>query len=251
MIINHQVASYGVLSSRTCDDEVDLACEEVDMLGYTVLTDFVTRALCLELRDRGMELLQRASDPDDVDVVRAPWHLERRFAEVVTNPRLTDLLDRLLVGRYILNQQNLVRNPAGQRTYSQARFHRDLPYQHFVASRPLALNALLCIDDFSVTNGATLIVPGSHGGASFPSPEFVSRHTKSLEAPAGSLIVMHAMLYHAGGENVSVSDRLGLNHVFTGPLFRTQVNHRNLVERIDQGRYSPGFLSMLGLEWAD
>src|SRR3546814_5583379 len=50
-------------------------------------------------------------------------------------------------------------NPAEHQSYGQGLFHRDLPHQHFVSSRPLAINALFCIDAFLEANGATLVVP--------------------------------------------------------------------------------------------
>ena len=33
--------------------------------------------------------------------------------------------------------------------HTQLAYHRDLPYQHFVSSRPLAISALFCIDPFT------------------------------------------------------------------------------------------------------
>ena len=39
--------------------------------------------------------------------------------------------------------------------HHQSAFHRDLPYQHFTSSRPIAINALFCADEFTNENGAT------------------------------------------------------------------------------------------------
>jgi len=52
-------------------------------------------------------------------------------------------LSKLIVGKFILNQQNGI-NPPGE-TCNQSAWHRDLPYQHYVSSTPLTINALLCM----------------------------------------------------------------------------------------------------------
>src|SRR3546814_9885258 len=80
-------------------------------------------------------------------------------------------------------------NPAEHQSYGQGLFHRDLPHQHFVSSRPLAINALFCIDAFLEANGATLVVPASHKEERFPSDGIVSatqtrseEHTSELQS---------------------------------------------------------------------
>ncbi|MFX5510311.1 hypothetical protein ABTD49_20870, partial [Acinetobacter baumannii] len=79
--------------------------------------------------------------------IRAPLvHGSAVFRRLATNPVLMEVLQKLIVGKFILNQQNGVINPPGA-TYNQGAWHRDLPYQHYVSSTPLAVNALFCVDD--------------------------------------------------------------------------------------------------------
>src|SRR3546814_6390326 len=94
-------------------------------------------------------------------------------------------------------------NPAEHQSYGQGLFHRDLPHQHFVSSRPLAINALFCIDAFLEANGATLVVPASHKEERFPTDGIVSATQTPVEAPRGSFLVLDAMVYHSGGVNTT------------------------------------------------
>jgi len=87
----------------------------------------------------------------------------------------------------VLNQQNGVINPPHSERYNQGAWHRDLPYQHFVSSRPLAINALFCLDQFTIENGATKVLPASHRQEAFPSDDFVQSQATPVTAPAGSL----------------------------------------------------------------
>ena len=58
----------------------------------------------------------------------------------------------------------------------------------------------------------------------FPSRQFVEKHQRPVEALAGSVIVFDAMLFHRGGYNNSGRTRLGINHIFTLPLIKQQIN---------------------------
>jgi ectoine hydroxylase-related dioxygenase (phytanoyl-CoA dioxygenase family) len=98
-----------------------------------------------------------------------------------------------------------------------------LPYQHFVTSRPLALNALFCLDPFTVENGATKVISGSHRQEAFPSDEAVMALEARVVAPAGSFIVLDGMLFHSGGVNRTAAPRRAVNHVYTLPFIKQQI----------------------------
>ncbi len=131
----------------------------------------------------------------------------------------------MIKGKFYLNQQNGVINPPCKR-YNQDMFHRDLPYQHFVSSSPLAINALYCVDDFTELNGATIVIPASHKSEKFPS-DIVDNHSIVVEAPAGSFIVLDCMLFHKGGFNTTQKPRRAINHVYTIPYLKQQINIPN------------------------
>ena len=119
---------------------------------------------------------------DESNTVRCPLSIDRGFLRLAMNAQVMALCDALMGPGFILNQQNGIINPANAPTYNQAFYHRDLPYQHFVSSRPLAINALYCVDDFTATNGSTLVLPATHKNEAFPSDYFV-RITRSRFLP--------------------------------------------------------------------
>jgi ectoine hydroxylase-related dioxygenase (phytanoyl-CoA dioxygenase family) len=99
-----------------------------------------------------------------------------------------------------------------------------LPYQHFVSSRPLAINALFCLDPFTIENGATRVLPASHRQEAFPSDRFVESEAATIAAPAGSFIILDCMMFHSGGVNVTDRSRRAVNHVYSIPLLRQQID---------------------------
>ncbi|WP_457831307.1 phytanoyl-CoA dioxygenase family protein, partial [Staphylococcus aureus] len=76
---------------------------------------------------------------------------------------------------------------------------RDLPYQHYVSSTPLAVNALFCVDDFTLDNGSTFVIPATHKEINYPSESFVERNAVQVTAKAGQYILLDCMLFHSGG----------------------------------------------------
>lgn len=228
--MQQEIDAYGVLLSRPPGGgTTEIVIEEIESLGVSVVRDYLPPDIVEKYRDQASQLLERNGHAADPNVVRAPWAKERLFLQLAQLPLVHDVVTAMIPGRHVLNQQNLVRNPANGQSYSQGAFHRDLPYQHFVASRPLALNVLVLLDDWTASNGATRVLPASHKEERFPSPEYVKRHAVTIEAPKGSLLILHAMTYHTGGVNVTKLDRVGVNHVFASPIIRSQLNHSELL----------------------
>ena len=154
------IKHYGVKEQLAAADELEVKLQELDLCGYTVMHSGFSEAVLSDLRERlerllseqemqfgGYETLKRINEGD---TLRAPLIWDEAFLNVAVQVQLIDLCRRALGDYFIINQQNGVRNPPVSGGHHQTRYHRDLPYQHFVSSRPLALNALLCLDPFTM-----------------------------------------------------------------------------------------------------
>lgn len=167
----------------------------------------------------GMNFL---SSIDEDCTIRMPLLFHDLFLQMATNSSILPIIDSLIKNKFYLTQQNGVINPP-RKGYSQGKFHRDLPYQHFVTTRPLAISALYCVDDFTRSNGGTIVIPFSHKWEEFPSDVYVAKHGIVIEAPAGSFILFDSMLFHRGGFNSTDKPRRAINHVYSIPLIRQQI----------------------------
>lgn len=235
-------ASYGVLLEDNLSSELDEIAEQVRRLGYAILdsgysTDELkllsdsfnlTRANYVKIY--GERRLRYAKE---LHTIRAPLtHGDPVFLRLATNPNLLEVLNKLIIGKFILNQQNGVINPPGE-TYNQGAWHRDLPYQHYVADSPLAINALFCVDDFTLENGSTFVLPATHKTANYPSESYIRRNALQVEARAGQYILLDCMLFHSGGFNRSEKERRAVNHVYTIPYFKQQIKLPELLKCAD------------------
>jgi ectoine hydroxylase-related dioxygenase (phytanoyl-CoA dioxygenase family) len=142
---------------------------------------------------------------------------------LAAHPVIVRFAQQQIGGRkMILNSQNGIINRPGRRHYQSA-WHRDLPYQTFVASRPLAISVLFALDPFTAETGGTQVLPSSHLHEQFPDQAYVESHLVTPFVPAGAALAFNSMLFHRGGENRSEIIRRGVNHVYSIPLMAPQV----------------------------
>jgi ectoine hydroxylase-related dioxygenase (phytanoyl-CoA dioxygenase family) len=236
------VRSYGVLVKDKLESELDEVAEQIRRLGYATLDSGYTSDELEQISDSlnlaRFEYIQKYGEValrsmNEFHTVRAPLTRgDKVFINLATNHNLLRVLSKLILGKFILNQQNGVINPPGE-TYNQGAWHRDLPYQHFVSSSPIAVNALFCVDDFTQKNGATFVLPATHQTANYPSESYVQRNALQVEARAGQYIILDCMLFHSGGFNRTKVERRAVNHVYTIPYFKQQIKLPELLSNVD------------------
>ena len=240
-IASGEILSYGVLQKDTSSTIVENAVEEIRNLGFTVVhsghSDDELRTLsekfdlvCLSYTNKFGK--DRLKEIDEHNTIRLPLAFDKCFLDLAINPVIIDILKKLIVGKFILNQQNGIINPAG-RQYNQRAWHRDLPYQHFLTTTPLAISALFCLDDFNLENGATHVLPASHKHEMFPSNPYILKNGVQIIAPADSFIVMDCMAFHRGGDNLSKQNRRAVNNVYMIPLIKQQIDIPSVFDELD------------------
>ena len=184
---------------------------------------------------------------DEINSVRAPLIFDDIFLEVALDKKLIKCVKDLIDGDFILNQSNLVINPP-KKSFNQGFWHRDIPYQHFTISKPISVNALFCVDDFTKENGSTALIPGSHLFEDFPSKNYIENSAIQVEAKAGEFIIMNSMVYHGGSKNLSKNERIGINHVFSIPFFKQQINLKKYLQEKKISGNSKKILGLLNQE---
>jgi len=225
---------YGISERVDIADECDEAVESLKTLGYAVV-DGGYSAEELKVFAVAFDAARQAAHCaaggvgalrliDEHNTVRLPFYYDARLLRLARNSRILKVVSHILAKYHVLSQQNGVINPAGAEKYNQGAWHRDLPYQHVVFSRPLAINALFCVDEFTEINGATMVLPATHKQEAFPSSRFVAEAAKQIVAPAGSYIVLDCMVYHTGSANRTMTERRAVNHVYTSPILRQQID---------------------------
>jgi len=122
---------------------------------------------------------------------------------------------------------------------------RHLPRPHV----PMMVTSMWALTDFTPDNGGTRFVPGSHRLSTTPeSPDApLVVDVCALEMPAGSVMVFHGSLWHAGGANVTADDhRLGVNVQYCPGFVRQQQNPYLGVPPEVAATFSDRLLELLG-----
>jgi ectoine hydroxylase-related dioxygenase (phytanoyl-CoA dioxygenase family) len=248
-------SSYGIVEQASTRTDHDGHVERIRLEGFTVVPGAFTVDELTYLADRIDTLLaeqaeraggiQALVDIGEHDTLRCCLAHDEAFVRLAANEPVLAICRQLLGDFIVLTQQNAIANPPG-RVHHQAACHRDLPYQHFVSSRPLAISALFCVDPFTPENGATVVLPGTHRVEHFPSDALAKEIERPVEAPAGSFVVFDSMLFHRAGHNRSTAMRRAVNHVYALPFIGQQISMPDVL----QGRYAddPALRRLFGYE---
>jgi len=161
---------------------------------------------------------------------------------LVDHPRVLALLDRLLLPNYLLSQLEVINIAPGE---SRQLLHFDDGiYAVGRPHAPLAAATIWAIDEFTDTNGATVVIPGSHQWRA-RKPSAADREL-SIVMPAGSCLFLVGILWHGGGANCSGRDRLAVTAQYCQPWLRPQEAYLLSVPHDVARALSPDIQRMLG-----
>lgn len=152
------------------------------------------------------------------------------FHEFLTHDFYDHLITAYFGGPFILNSFGAIDNrPVGEHSYAHgSRFHRDVrTYSH---PFKLMLNVLVMLDDFTVENGATKLVPGSHRIERRPGDDELERRCVRAVGPAGSVVLFDSNLWHSAAPNLGAAARRALTLTFTRPFMKQQLDYPRLFE---------------------
>ncbi|NEN23407.1 phytanoyl-CoA dioxygenase family protein [Cryomorpha ignava] len=209
-----------------------LLFEDIERKGYSLLKSLITsdaaadfcnllesvyEKQCEEFGLKELELI------NELNIVRCPLGYKNDFLKLALNETILNIVESVIGKEFQLHLQNAVINRANSQ-HHQSAWHRDLPYQNWVCSKVLSINAFFCLTPFNIETGGTQFIESSHLSENIPSKEFMDKHAKTLIAEPGDVIIFNSMLLHRAGQNVSNMDRFGINHVYTVPIISQQID---------------------------
>ena len=243
---------YGRPRQNQVGDDKAREIEEIEIRGYTVIPNLISKTDLLSWRQKIDVLYERQECEfgrdalaaiQELDVCRAPILYEFEFVRLAAHPRILSLVHRFLGDWFILNLQNAIINRPEIR-HHQSSWHRDIPYHNLTTSRPLAISALLAIDEFCAETGGTHVIPFSHKMECLPSDSYIKINRVIVSAPAGSAIIFDAMLFHGAGFNQSQIVRRAVNHLYTIPIIKQQYDFPRAIG--ESAHLDPAVARLLG-----
>ncbi|MEL0066621.1 MAG: phytanoyl-CoA dioxygenase family protein [Gammaproteobacteria bacterium] len=152
------------------------------------------------------------------------WNILNRhavFQDMVQLPVVLELLKAVIGWPALLG--NISANIAEPGS-DGGMWHQDqLFVPHPWPTEPQGMNFAWLLDDFTADNGATEVIPASHG-EEYPVTATLEGNALPVIAPAGTLMVIESRLLHRTGCNRSNQPRAGLFGWYTRPIYRPQEN---------------------------
>ena len=226
------LAELGV-TETTLDAET---AERLDRDGYAPLPGVLDRAQVEAIRARLAELMAAEGDQAGIEV-----HQE------AGTDRLADLVNKGEMFRPCFTDSRVLACMAhvlGDFKLSSLNFRAALPGQghqnlHTDWGGPVepgeyqVCNSIWLLDDFTASNGATRVVPGSHRARTVPRlalPDPAARHPDEvlITGPAGTVVVFNSHLWHGGTQNRTDGPRRATHAYFT---------RRGHGQQLDQQKY--------------
>ena len=206
--------------------------KQLDEQGYVVLEGFIGPEWLRELRVRVEELYELEGENAGHEFRQEPF--ARRlanlvdkgevFERVVSDARLLVYVSHVLGGSFKLSSLNArSTNPYAPEAQP---LHCDMGVLPDDQGAKVC-NSVWLLDDFTLENGATRVVPGSHLWGRLPqesmrSPKAAYDGEVVLTAPAGSVILYNAHIWHGGTANRTVRHRRALHAFYVRRDLRQQ-----------------------------
>ncbi len=256
-----EIGAYGIVqpdgpASRAGREDLVGLVDEIRFRGFAAAPKVLSDAEVLRLNALIDEIYARQCEEvggedklvamNDADIARCLLAYSDEYMSLALNPLLLSVARTLLGDNLVLLMQNGIINRP-DRPQFQTNWHRDLNYQHWVSTQPLAISALVCLEDFSPETGGTTFLPGSHRFENFPSRDLVERFEVTPTLPAGSIILFDSMVFHRAGVNRSDRIRRAVNHVLGAPILAQQVDIPAMLSR--PAPTDPWLAGYLGYRW--
>ncbi len=242
----------------------DAEKEHLDEQGFLNLGPLLSPAALQQVRERTDELLELEGSDAGSELLTSAHIRHPREAGA---PRLADLVNkgphfdqfyshpRVLAGVAQVIQAEFKLSSLNYRAALPAagaqRLHADWA-QAVSAGDYRVCNSIWLLDDFAAENGATRFVPGSHRWARLPEEEMSDSwqthpDEQLLIAPAGTVVLFNAHLWHGGTENRSDLPRRAIHSYFCRADQPQQLDQRKFLRPETAARLSPDQLRILGV----
>lgn len=202
--------------------------EALDKQGYLIVQGLLDKKWLEQLRAEFERLLklQDAEEGKNAEQTTGTRHVSglgkagEIFERVYTHPKI------LAIARQVLGDEFRFGDIHGRDPlpgFGQQGLHADAPPR--TPQTPYqVLTSLWALDDFTVQNGATRLVPGSHLEYGLPPKETrqpLYMHPKQIVAvaPAGSAVIFNGHVWHSGTLNSSKGTRRALQCIHIAPTY--------------------------------
>jgi ectoine hydroxylase-related dioxygenase (phytanoyl-CoA dioxygenase family) len=225
--------------------------ERIAEVGYTIVEDAIEADLIDALVDdlgrlvRGLGIEPASNEFEGTETLRVYNLLVHGalYERIPVHANVLPIVDRVLDPGCLVSSLSSIDIGPGETAQP---IHADdqlipLPKPH----PPTVCNTMWALTDFTESNGATRLLPGSH--LLDHSPDlFKSYESIPAEMPKGSVLVWHGSLWHGGGANQTGQRRVGIAMNYCAGYIRQQENQQLGIPPETVKGFSPRLRELVG-----
>ena len=228
--------------------------------GYLVLKNILSGGQIEVINARLEELWREEGERAGIEVIQEPGvrrlanliNKGEMFRPVFTHPLILEAIRCVLGPKFRLGSLNARAIPP--HTDPKMPFHADTDYGGKPDKKGFySLTVIWMLDDFTVENGGTHIVPGTHLSQAVPNEvmaDVCAPHPEQVVVvgEAGDVVVMNGHCWHTGGANTTDHQRRALLGHYNRADHRQQTNQQVMLSPEVQARMTPLEREILGLD---
>ena len=150
------------------------------------------------------------------------------FLDLLNNKKLINPFNKILGEDCIIYAYTSSSMPPNGTNFSN-RIHADCP--RFIKNYITNMGCTIALDDFTLENGATQFLPGSHLNEKKPSKKKFNKDKKYFVCKQGSIFFFNARLFHCGGKNTTNAWRHGLTLNFSRYWMKQRFDMRAILKK--------------------
>jgi ectoine hydroxylase-related dioxygenase (phytanoyl-CoA dioxygenase family) len=162
---------------------------------------------------------------------------------LLDNGFIQSLQDSFFHSKCILNSLSALNNLPNQPNFS-AVVHRDLRF--YSGDFPIMLNCLLMVDDFTVENGGTYLLTGSHLEERKPTDEEFFSNAIQATGKRGDIIVFNANVWHSSAPNTTQEDRRAIPFTISKSFMKQLLDYPRAIGYDKMDTFTPEMQQLLG-----
>jgi ectoine hydroxylase-related dioxygenase (phytanoyl-CoA dioxygenase family) len=232
--------------------------QQLDLDGVLVLNNFVAPAMLAALKRRIAELFAELGERAGHEFKQEPEtdrlanlvDYDELFRWAIAEPRLLACVRHVLGAEFKLGSLN-ARSARPHSTWSQP-LHCDMGELPDERGNKVC-NIVWMLDDFTLENGPTRYVPGSHTAGRLPQdalddPAAPHPGERLVTGKAGTVVVMNAHVWHGGTANRTDKPRLAMHSFYCRRDLPQQQYQKQLLRPEVQDQLSPELRHLLALD---
>jgi ectoine hydroxylase-related dioxygenase (phytanoyl-CoA dioxygenase family) len=158
---------------------------------------------------------------------------------------IKDLENNFFKTKFILNSISALDNKPNSHNFS-AIVHRDIKF--FSKDLPIMLNGLVLLDDFTVENGATMLLPNSHKVEEKPTDfSFIAECIRAI-GKKGDILLFNSNIWHCSAPNNTNESRRAIPMTFSKSCIKQMFDYTKTIEEDNNYNFSNDMKQLLGFD---